>query len=408
MKLLLVNQYYRPDLAATAQVLSDLCEHLAAAGHDVHVLCSRGKYDDGTGSSTRLPRRETMRGVHVHRVTATGFGKGSMLGRAVDYASFHLLTGLRMLLCNWRYDVVVTLTTPPLIGLYATVTQCVSRHRHVCWVMDLHPDVEFELGVLRPTSFLGRAFRRLNRLELSRATRCVALGQCMKRRIADKGVDESRIDVIPVWSNIDTDVDDADVAAMREQFNVRGKFVIMYSGNAGLIHSFEAVLDAAKRLGKDDRVAFLFVGGGRRFAEIEAFREQHGLSNIIIHPYVPADRLAATLRVGDVHLVTLRDGMQGAAVPSKLYGILAVGRPVLYVGPPQSDAAMTVTQHGTGVALPVTSDGEAVANAITHLRDEPDLRRDMAAAARQVSQTYCSRERSLAVLTQMLEDMANA
>lgn len=373
MKLLFINQYYWPDMAATSQMMSDLCEHLAAHGHEVHVLCSRGKYDDGTHEGLP-PRYEVRNGVHIHRVTATGFGKRSMLGRIADYASFHLLIGIRTLLSIRRYDAVITLTTPPLIGLYAAV----SPARHICWVMDLHPDCEFELGVFKRTSLLPRLLDWLNGLHFRRSRHCVVLGPHMARRLEAKGVKPDQLAVIPVWGH---DLTIEDSTALRAEWGLEGKFVLMYSGNAGLIHTFDAICEAALMLRDDSRFAFLFVGGGKRADDVRRFKEAHDLPNIQVRGYVPREQLGQSLTMADAHLITLRDGMAGVAVPCKLYGILAASRPALFVGPAACETADTIHQHDCGRTF-ATSDAQGIVNTLRELADNSDLGRRLGHNAR--------------------------
>lgn len=370
MKILFVNQYYWPDLAATAQQMSDLCELLAEQGHDVHVVCSRGQYDDGSGQPT--PRRQTHNGVHIHRVSAPGFGKKSMLGRVIDYAGFHLLTGLWLLLFGWRYRAIVTLTTPPLIGIYGTLVKWLTlgRTRHVCWAMDLHPDLEFDLGMWSRSHPLYRFFYWLNNLHFRQASAVVALGDCMADRMRAKRVKEDRLHVISVWNRAD-EVEPLALgeSPLRAEHGLADKFVVMYSGNAGIIHSFDAVCEAMKQLNDDDRIAFLFVGGGRRVDEIEQFVNEHGLTNFKRLPYFPREQLSQSLAMGDVHLVTMRDGMQGVAVPCKTYGIMAAARPVLFVGPPDADTAQHLRAGDAGFVF-TTDDPDGLVSKIRELADD--------------------------------------
>ena len=383
MKLLFVNQFYKPDHAATAQMLADLCERLAAKGHDVHVLTARGRYDGGDGTDARrLPRREQIDGVHVHRVRATGFGKRRLVGRIIDYLTVHLAIGLRLLLAGARYDAIVTLTTPPLVGVYAVPLRWFSRVRHVCWVMDLHPDCEFELGVFRRTSWLARLLDYLNGLHFRKADACVALGERMAQRLKAKGVSRARIHCIDLWGHDTPPAPSTEVDALREAWGLRGRFVVMYSGNAGLIHSFDAVLESARRLRDDERFAFLFVGGGGRLREIEAFKAEHALGHLDIRPYVPREQLGVSLAVGDVHLITMRDGMAGVALPSKLYGILAAGRPALFVGPDDAEPAAMIRTHACGKVF-ATHDADAFTAALQRLADDRQAVTRMGHAARE-------------------------
>ncbi len=369
MKILFVNQFYWPDMAATSQMMADLCQRLANKDHEIHVLCSRGQYDDGSNHAKLSPRSETRDHVHIHRVKATGFGKKNMLGRIADYLSFHLLVGLRILFTAHRYDVIVTLTTPPLIGLYATPMRIFTHVRHVCWVMDLHPDCEFELGVFNRKSLLPRLLDYLNSLHFRKADRCVVLGACMAKRLQDKQVLPNRIRKIPVWGH---ELEPADPAPLRQELGLTSQqTILMYSGNAGLIHHFDAVCQAALRLRDDDRFVFLFVGGGKRIAEIQAFKKQHQLNNLQVRGYFPREQLAQSLRLADAHLITLRDGMAGVAVPCKLYGIMAAAKPAIFIGPSQCETAQTIEQYQAGCTL-TTDDADGLVTALKQLADDPE------------------------------------
>ncbi len=381
MKLLFVNQYYWPDSAATAQVLCDLCEHLAAHGHEVHVLCSRGSYDVGSSQTQRTPHYELRRGVHIHRVAATGFAKRNVLGRVTDYATFALSLALRFWCTAWRYEAVVTLTTPPLVGLLATPVRKLSRVRHVCWVMDLHPDCEFALGVMNPRKLSSRILLWLNDLHLRGATACVALGEHMRARLLSKRVQPRRVVAIPVWGHDAPAASAQQIEALRSDLGARQKLLVMYSGNAGLIHTFEEVCAAMRELAHDPRFAFVFIGGGRRLREVQAFAQQHRLANVAFRGYFPREQLGVTLAAADVHLVTLRPGMEGVAVPSKLYGVMAAGRPVLFVGPEACETADDLRTHRCGLSVAV-GDTAGLLAALRRLAADHHLRRDLGDAAR--------------------------
>lgn len=357
MKVLFVNQFYYPDVAATAQQMSDLAEHLVENGHDAHVLCSRGQYDDGSGQPT--PRKETYRGVWIRRLSAPGFGKKSTIGRIIDYAGFHLLAGLWLILFGWRYQVIVTLTTPPLIGVYATMVKFLTfgRTKHVCWAMDLHPDCEFELGLCSRKNPFWRFLDFLNGMHFRRANATVALGDCMKKRLLDKRVKQEKLHVIGVWNRKDqvTPMGHGE-SPLRKEIGLEDKFIVMYSGNAGLIHTFDAVCAAMKKLRDDTNIHFVFVGGGKRLAEIKQFATENGLTNFTQLPYFPREQLSESLAMGDAHLVTMRKGMQGVAVPCKLYGIMAAARPAIFVGPTDADTAIQINQANCGKVIDIDDD----------------------------------------------------
>jgi glycosyltransferase involved in cell wall biosynthesis len=344
-RLLFVNQHYWPDFASTGQHLTDLCEHLAAEGHDVSVLCSRGAY---TAGQMDVPRREVHNGVRVRRLKATSFGRSTHVGRVVDYASFYARV-LWRILRGERYDYVVTLTTPPLLSVGAWLLRKTIGQRYGIWSMDLHPEAEVAAGMLEEGGLLTRVLKALNGAGYRGADFVVDLGRHMKRRLAQQGVDREQMHTIPVWNKKDEvfPVAPEDNPLMRE-LGLSGKFVVMYSGNAGLVHRFKEVREAMRRLRGHPEIFFLFVGGGPRRSEIEAFAKRHGIENVRYLDYFPREQLHRSLSLADVHLMTLRQQAAGVAVPGKLYGIMAAGRPVVMVGPRASEPADTISENEIG------------------------------------------------------------
>jgi glycosyltransferase involved in cell wall biosynthesis len=401
MRLLFVNQFYWPDCAATAQMLADLCEHLARAGHEPHVLCSRGHY--AGPQSPRVPRHEVHQGVHIHRLRAWPEARRQR-HRLVQDLLFHISAGTRTLATAWRYDAIVSLTTPPLIGVHGALARCLGLTRHVTWCMDLYPDIAMAMHVLPERGIAASLLRAVARWSLRRSDAVVALGQCMADRLRGQGLRDDRIAVIPVWAPESGRADQAD--DLRRQHDLAGKFIVMYSGNAGMLHTFDSICAAALALRDDPRFAFVFSGGGRRLQEIEAFRDRHQLGNVRVLPYAPREQLASWLAVGGVHLVTLRQGMQGLALPSKLYGILAAARPVIFIGPDDSDTARTVRDADCGHVLDPRDSGTLVTT-LRQLADNPALCRDLGTRARLAhDQHHTAPHRTVQWLT-LLQNLTN-
>ena len=358
---LFVNQHYAPDFASTGQHLTDLAEYLAADGFDVRVLCGQSRYLRGTLGA---PRHERRNGVEVFRVPMTAFGRGRVLGRLADYATFYA-QALRHVLRRRPVDLVVTLTTPPLLHAAAALGRRLRGQRYGIWSMDLHPDAEEAVGMLDPRSPLARALHALNDRGYRGADFVVDLGPFMKRRLAAKGVRPERLFTIPVWNRADevAPVAKAD-NPLAHELGLEDRLVVMYSGNAGLAHRFDEVLEVMRRLKNRDDLFFLFVGSGPRRAEIEAFARLHGLRHFRYLDYFDREQLRFSLPLGDVHLVTLRDAMAGIAAPGKVYGIMAAGRPVVFVGPAASEPAATVAEAGAGFVFDTTAPGDAPADAL--------------------------------------------
>lgn len=381
--LLFVNQHYWPDVAATGQMLTDLAEHLAAEGFDVHVLTGSAHY---AGGDVAAPQTETRAGVTIHRVQTTAFGRGSHAGRLLDYLSFYVVV-LARTVAGRRFDRVILLTTPPLLGTVGALARTLRGVRYGIWSMDLHPDAEEALGMLRAGRPLARALHVLNTWGYRRADFIVDLGRHMQARIAAKGVPAERLHTIPVWNSADEVQPAAQGASpMRAELGLAADtFVVMYSGNAGLAHCFDEVVAAMTHLRDRPDIAFVFVGGGPRRREIEAAAAADPGLRVHQLGYVPREQLDDALALGDAHLLTLRTDMAGIAVPSKLFGIMAAGRPVLMVGPLASEPAEAIRTHDLGVVVePGPDGGAALADAIVRLASDPDEVAAMGRRARAV------------------------
>ena len=372
--ILFINQHYWPDLASTAQHLTDLAEHLAEQGFEVHVLCSRGHYLSG---SMDVPAEETRNGVHIRRVRATALGRDTILRRITDYASFYSST-LARVLAGPSYDYIVTLTTPPLLPLVGAVARAVRGQAYGIWSMDLHPDAEVAAGMLAEEGCPARLLHALNNAGYRNAEFVVDLGRHMKRRLRDKGLSEDQLHTIPVWG-IEEDLAPLPHAEnpLRSELGLEGKFVVMYSGNAGRAHRFEEILAVMRRLDGHPEIEFVFVGEGPQKERIETFASENDLSNFRYLPYFPRELLKHSLPVADVHLMTLREEMAGIAVPGKLYGIMAAGRPALMVGPEASESAETIQRYDAGRVVDPAREGDptgALRDTLLRLYREEDFR----------------------------------
>jgi glycosyltransferase involved in cell wall biosynthesis len=347
-RLLLVNQHYYPDVASTGQHLTDLAEYLAGEGYAVEVLTGRGKYVAG---KMNVPAREVWNGVTITRVRTTSFGRGSHVGRIVDYLSFYLRV-LGALLFGPKRDGVVFLTTPPLLGFLGAIARLLRGQRYGVWSMDLHPDAEVASGMLREGSLVARLLEWANATGYRNADFVIDLGSYMKGRIVAKGVPVERTHTIPVWSAKDEIVPiPREENPLLDALSLREKFVVMYSGNAGMVHDFDAICEAMRRLKDDPRIYFLFVGDGPRRREIEQFAEEHRIRNFEYRGYFSREELRYSLSVADVHLISLRKEFVGISVPGKLYGIMASARPALFVGPKNCESAEAVCRGAAGAVV---------------------------------------------------------
>jgi colanic acid biosynthesis glycosyl transferase WcaI len=368
-RLLFINQYYWPDHASTAQHLTDLAESLAERGYECHVLCSCRGY---RADHTRYPRHEVRHGVHIHRVGATAFGRRTTRARMADYLSFHARAVWKSLTLP-RFDVVVTLTTPPMIGLVGTLLRRLRGSRHVLWSMDLHPDASLALGRMSIRNPIVAALARLSDAIYRAADEVVVLGPYMADRIAAKHVKRERIITIPVWSRRDEVYPlPRDQHPLRKHLGWEEKFVAMYSGNLGLAHSFAEFLEAARRLRDRFDIVFLYVGDGPRLTEVREAKEREGLDNIRLMDYFARDQLHTSLSLADVHLISMRAEMTGVVVPGKLYGAMASGRPAVFVGPDHCESADTIRRAECGFTIR-NGDVDGLVDALKRLAADREL-----------------------------------
>lgn len=367
MRLLFINQYYRPDFAATAQILSDLAEEAAAAGHEVHVLASKSIYD---GRKLDLPSEEIINGVHVHRVSDAGGKRDRLRQRAVGYLSFHVAAHLRAMTLP-RPDVVISLTTPPLICLIGAWSRLFRGSRHIPWVMDIYPEIAVKSGVLRSGGLVDRIWSMLRRLSFSFANQVVVLSPGMKKVVASKGVPLEDISIVEPWSDTGAIVPfEGENHFRREHVPSTAKRVVMYSGNLGTCHLWREFAGAVKLLEDDPETFFLFVGGGKG---MPLLKEAIGnCRNVKFLPYQEREALSQSLAAGDIHLTSLDPRVDGLLLPSKIFGIMAASRPIIHVGSEGSDVARLLKNSECGVVV-APGDPSALAQAIVNLPNRLEM-----------------------------------
>ena len=380
MRVIFLNRYFYPDHSATSQMLSDLAFFLAGAGHEVCVVTSRQRYDD---AAALLFPRERIDGVEVHRVRTTRFGRDHLAGRSADYASFYLAAGWRL----WRIaragDVVVAKTDPPLISVVAWRVARARGARLVNWVQDVFPEVAEALGVRALAGPPARLLRGLRNAAFRSAAANVVLGERMAAVVAHAGGLPERIRVIPNWADMEMI---RPLAAannpLRREWGLEDKFVVCYSGNMGRVHEFDTILGAARRLaGVAREIVFLFIGDGAQRRRVEDEARRLGLANVQFRPYQDRAGLSFSLGLGDVHLVSQRPEVEGYVFPSKLYGILAAGRPLVFIGDREGEIASLVLRERIGAAVR-QGDAGALAEQVQRLAGDAALRETMGARAR--------------------------
>lgn len=331
MKILLLNQFFWPDSAATSQLLTDLARGLAEQGHEVYAISADGGYAISAAGDPPP--------VKIHRVKALPFVRGKV-GRLLSYLSFYVGAAVRGLTLP-RPDLVLTLTTPPLLSLLGTLISTLRGSRHFIWEMDVYPDVAIDLDYFKAGGLADRLTGFLADLSRRRADGIIALGECMKQRLVGRGLDPNSIAVADNW---------ADAAAIHPlpRPGDPSQLVLLYSGNLGLAHDLDTLTESIRQLRDDSRFRFLFVGSGGRRQELAAFCDINDISSVELRPYVQRNSLSESLSAGDIGLVTQREACCGSVVPSKVYGLLAAGRPILFIGPKDATPARIVERFSCG------------------------------------------------------------
>jgi colanic acid biosynthesis glycosyl transferase WcaI len=402
-RVIFINRFFFPDHSATSQILTDLALHLASGETDVRVVTSRQRYDD---PGALLPAAESIGGVVIHRISTTRFGRSALIGRGFDYLSFYRSAYHSVLASAQPGDVLVAKTDPPLLCIPAMRAAKRCGLHLVNWVQDLYPEVAAALGVPALGGPLGRAFLELRDAALRAADVNVVVGERMAEIVRQRGIAPERIRVIPNWC------DDQEIQPiapldnpLRREWGLGDRFVVGYSGNLGRGHEFETVLAAAEYLRSDQSLCFLFIGGGKKFAELAHCVRERGLNHLFrFLPYQERRLLKLSLGAADLHLISLRPELEGLIVPSKLYGIAAAGRPIIAVTACDGEVARLVRRHDCGVVV-TPGEGELLAAALCRLREDPARLAKMGHHARTMLDAHFTRRYALERWRSLLEQV---
>ena len=344
-KLLIISQVYPPDPAAVGQQLADVAEEMVRRGWQVQVWTAAQGYED---PSVRYPRRELRAGVQVSRLPWSSFGKGSIAVRLMAQLFFMVQAMLRALVTPGPTAILVS-TSPPFAGFGGCGLSVLRRVPLVWWVMDINPDQMVTSGRLSARSLVARMFDWMNRRTLMQARDVIVLDRFMRDRILQKAPVEAKLHVVPPWphDNVLADIPH-DSNPFRRQHRLTESFVVMYSGNHGYSTPLDTLLEAAKRLRGESRLKFVFIGGGVVKKEIDAMVAREAPPNILSLPYQPLADIRYSLSAADVHVVSIANEGVGIVHPCKVYGALAIGRPVIALAPAASYAADILDQHRVG------------------------------------------------------------
>jgi colanic acid biosynthesis glycosyl transferase WcaI len=387
-----LNRYFFPDHSATSQILSQLAFHLADSGRNVHVITSQQIYDN---PDARLPAQEFQRGVSIHRISGTHFGRSGLLSRGIDYLSFYWGAWRSLNAMVNQDDILVTMTDPPLLSILGMYVARRNGVHLINWLQDIYPEIATELGVPLIKGPLNWLLSRMRNTSLHSADTNVVVGECMAEKVAKLGVPPAQIHVVPNWSD-DEQITPIDVRTnnLRAKWQLKGKFVIGYSGNLGRAHEFDTLLAASERFKDDSRIVFLFIGSGHRSTELARQVKARGLvDRFIFLPYQDNDVLKYSLSVPDVHWISLRPELEGLIVPSKVYGIAAAGRPIIAITAKNGEIARLVETYHCGIVVEPGNSDELV-KAISRLSNDAEGTAAMGRRARAMLESQFTRRRA--------------
>ncbi|MDG1899044.1 MAG: glycosyltransferase family 4 protein, partial [Phycisphaerales bacterium] len=350
MKVVILNQYYAPDVASTGHLLYELANDLSINGEDVDVITCRPSY--GPPETWQpCPRKERdVSGVMVRRMLATRFSKDNMLGRIVNSITFLVPLAARMMFRMKRGEVFLYTTNPPYLGVVGTMVGLVRRHRYVVLLHDAYPQMAVWVGKIRKGGLIDRTWHLLNKWMYRRAKQTIVLCEAAKDLVCDTyGIDPEKVHVIPNWADGEFlhPIDKADSPFAIEHDLVE-PLTLLYSGNMGLYYDFDTILNAATLLRGED-VRFVFIGGGGVRSRIEDEIEKRNLDNSMMFPHQPFDTLNESLNACDVSFVTIAKDIEGISFPSKLYTSLAVGKVIIAICEPHSSLRTIVEESGCGM-----------------------------------------------------------
>jgi putative colanic acid biosynthesis glycosyltransferase WcaI len=403
VRVAIVNLFYPPSLAPSAHLAASLADHRAAQGDDVTVVSGRGGYLGGVKRGARSSR--TAGAPTVIRLWTPALGKATHLRRLGDYLVFLVEAVVRLLLLP-KQDVVIALTTPPYVLVAAVAHRILHpRTKVVLWSHDVYPDAAEAYGTIRLGGFVSRMLRATARRLMRHVDHVVAVDEAMLNRVLTGYAHDGRPagSVIPNWepaARFPRDLRPTPWAGYGEAALV-DRFVVLHTGNFGVGHRVDGIADAADTLAEDG-VTFLFVGGGVRVPELTAEVERRDIRNVRFHGYVPRAETAGVLAGARCALISLDNRSLGIMSPSKMNSSLAMGLPIVYVGPPGSNVDEAISTYGCGMSIR-QGDVAGLVEAVRRLRDDPALREEQSRNARKAFEDAFSDARTLPMFDALLE-----
>lgn len=357
MKILILSQVFWPDTVSTAQHLSDLAFKLSE-NNEVRVLSSRHNYENPKES---YAANETVNSVRIIRINNSSLGKKNLIFRCIDFFSFNFLLLFKLFAVNnQNTDIIIGLTSPPLISFIGVLLGKKKNIRFYYWVMDLQPELSISSGLIKANSLIAKLFQAMGNYILKNASKVIVLDKYMRDYVIKRGAKQDKVYTVPVWPVMDTIYKGSRLDnPFRKENSFGNRIVVMFSGNHSFIHPMDTLLDAVFRLRHDSRFVFVFIGGGLRKKDVSIFKAKHQIDSIVQLNYQPRQSIHLSLGSADIQVVILGNNQVGFTHPNKIYGSMFIGKPILYIGPEQSHITDIISlvegnisiQHGQGDEL---------------------------------------------------------
>lgn len=398
-----VSELYYPESTSTGYFLTKIAEGLAQH-YPVNVLCGQPTY---AARGVRAPAREQRNGVNVQRCPATTFNKDVLLFRLANLATISVSAFLKALRQIGSEDYVLVVTNPPLLPFLIMAACRLRRAKLLLLIHDVYPEVLIAAGMVKPNSLVARFLRWATRRLYRTAERIIVLGRDMERLISSKlGAHSGTIVIIPNWADLDeVSITPRAQSRLLEELKLNNKFVVQYSGNMGRTHGLECVLEAAKRIASVSDIHFLLIGSGAKKQWLEGSVQKSHLLNVTVLPSRPQSELSDSLNACDVAVISFVPGMAGISVPSRMYNVLAAGKPIIAVADDNSELALVVREERVGWVVPPDQPDRLV-EAILEARSRPDLLIQMRQRSRAAAERRFSLENTISSYVRVIADLS--
>lgn len=345
MKLVLVSEFFYPYKTSTQKILTELAEDFVEYGLEVDVLTTKNAYRE---EKQELEKYEVYKGINIKRIFSTEGNRDSKIGRLINYVTFTSSVFLNLLFKK-DYDKILFVSNPPLVPYIGYLIKKLRKKDYVYLVHDIYPDVAEKLGVIQKGSFISKVMNYMNGKIYKNAEKIIALGKDMKQVIVNKGIDESKIEIVTNWADSTVNFEKRVEDNFYKKHNLRNKFNILYTGNISRVHAIDTIIDVARKLKDNEDIKFTFIGDGNRKEYIENLKETEGLNNIQLGNYMFGEEYNNLLNCADVFITTLQKGIEGLGVPSKTYTYMSVAKPLIAIMDKNSEIGSMVSEYSLGM-----------------------------------------------------------